>query len=156
MPSGSWRRARSRGGAVSGVGVADGVGPAEARTWPHAAATRALLTQREPELEVENQGCARNAAALRRDLQTGRRRREAVPGGGAGRAAPGRSHFQVSAQTERPRAQLAKVRRDAHVRDADQLLRDERETGGAAHAAHERELRGQAGGRGLRQYHYSH
>ena len=30
--------------------------------------------------------------------------------------------------------------RDAHVRDADQLLRDERETGGAAHAAHEREL----------------
>ncbi len=47
--------------------------------------------------------------------------------------------------------------RDAHVRDADKLLRDERETGGAAHAAHERELRGQSrGGRGLRQYHYSH
>ena len=158
MPSGSWRRARSRGGAVSGVGVADGVGPAEARTWPHAAATRALLTQPQREREqVENQGCARNAAALRRDLQTGRRRREAAPGGGAGRAAPGRSHFQVSAQTERPRAQLAKVRpRRPRARRRPVAPRRARDRWRGTRRPRAR-ARGQArGGRGLRQYHDSH
>ena len=157
MPSGSWRRARSRGGAVSGVGVADGVGPAEARTWPHAAATRALLTQCEPELEVENQGCARNAAALWRDLQTGRHRREAAPGGGAGRTAPGRSHFQVSAQTERPGAQLAKVRpRRPRARRRQVAPRRARDRWRGTCRPRVRASRSSYPDRGLRQYHYSH
>ena len=50
------------------VGVADG-GPSGGANLAARCRGAALLTEREPELEVENQGCARNAAALRRTCE---------------------------------------------------------------------------------------
>lgn len=132
---------------VSGVVGGDGMGQAEARDLAaRCRESQSLASQREREsakahreLEAEKQGRARDVADARRDGDAEKRRLEEALD--AQRRAASDAHFQVSAQTERHRGQLAKVAadRDAHARDADQRLRDEHETV-ARLAAYEREL----------------